>query len=195
MTSPVDGVVSRRNAKVGAMASGAAPEPMFRIIAAGEIELDAEVIETRIGGIKVGQPARLQVSGAGFFDGRVRLVSPEVDRATRMARVRIFVGAKPELKVGAFARATIDLARSRGVAVPASAVHWGEETAIVQVAVGDRVATRRVETGLTTGGQVEIKRGIAEGDLVIAKAGTFLRDGDLIRPVAADGTRLSEVAR
>ena len=40
--APADGIVSRRMARVGGYAAGAA-EPMFRIVAKGEVELDAEV--------------------------------------------------------------------------------------------------------------------------------------------------------
>jgi hypothetical protein len=45
-----------------------------------------------------------------------------------------------------------------------------------------------VETGLMSAGQVEIRDGIAEGDIVVARAGALLREGDPVRPVmvAAD---------
>jgi multidrug efflux pump subunit AcrA (membrane-fusion protein) len=46
-----------------------------------------------------------------------------------------------------------------------------------------RVETRRVETGLMAAGQVEIKEGLVEGDIVVARAGALLREGDPVRPV------------
>src|SRR6185312_9171068 len=82
VVAPADGIVSRRMARVGGYAAGAA-EPMFRIVANGEVELDAEVTETRMAAVKVGQPARVEVAGVGEVVGTVRLVSPEVDKATR----------------------------------------------------------------------------------------------------------------
>lgn len=120
VTSPVDGFVSRRNAHIGAIAS-AAGDPMFRIIQNGEIELDAEVIEMDLVKVKENQKARINVPGVGDYDGTVRLVSPEIDKTTRLGRVKIFLGKKPELRIGTFARGVIETGRSNGIAVaPAS---------------------------------------------------------------------------
>jgi multidrug efflux pump subunit AcrA (membrane-fusion protein) len=46
-----------------------------------------------------------------------------------------------------------------------------------------RVETRRVEVGLMSGGNVEIRDGINDGDIVVARAGALLREGDPVRPV------------
>src|SRR5262245_44764896 len=94
VTSPADGIVSRRMARVGGYAAGAA-EPMFRIVANGEVELDAEITETRLASVAVGQTARVAITGLGEISGNVRLVSPEVDKATRLGRVRIYLGDNP----------------------------------------------------------------------------------------------------
>jgi hypothetical protein len=54
------------------------------------------------------------------------------------------------------------------------------------------VVTRRIKTGLASGKLVEVGEGLEDGDMVVARAGTFLRDGDMVRPVLADGTKVSE---
>jgi RND family efflux transporter MFP subunit len=185
VTAPADGIISRRMARVGGYAAGAA-EPMFRIVAKGEVELDAEVVETRLAAVKAGQHARVDVAGLGEVEGTVRLVSPEVDKATRLGRVRIFLGDNPGLRVGAFARASIATATSDGLAVPAAAVLHGADGATVQRVRGHRVETRRIKTGLAAGTLVEVRDGLDEGDLVVARAGTFLREGDTVRPVPAE---------
>jgi RND family efflux transporter MFP subunit len=196
--APSDGIVSRRAARTGSIAVGAfvagGGEPLFRIIARGEIELDAEVTETRLAKIKAGQHAKVDAAGAGVVLGTVRLVSPEVDKASRLGRVRIFLGDNPALRIGAFARATIETARARNLAVPQSAILYGERGATVQVVVDGKVATRRIETGLSAASQVEVLSGLVEGDLVVTRAGTFLRDGDTVRTVLPDA-KVSEVGR
>ena len=192
--APADGIVSRRMARVGGHAAGAA-EPMFRIVAKGEVELDAEVVETRLGAIGIGQRARVEVAGLGEVTGTVRLVSPEVDKSTRLGRVRIFLGDNPGLRVGAFGRASIQTATSSGLAVPASAVLYGPHGPTVQVVRGNRVETRRIATGLAAGALVEVREGLADGDLVVARAGTFLRDGDTVRPVPATAAAKAETHR
>jgi RND family efflux transporter MFP subunit len=186
--APADGLISRRMARVGGYAAGAA-EPMFRIVAKGEVELDAEVVETRLGALKVGQRARVEVAGLGEVAGTVRLVSPEVDKATRLGRVRIFLGDSEGLRVGSFARAGIVTASATGLAVPASAVLYGPDGPTVQVVRGNRVETRRIKTGLAAGALVEVREGLAAGDLVVARAGTFLREGDVVRPVQRDAAK------
>ncbi len=191
VTAPADGIVNRRMARVGGYAAGAA-EPIFRIVAKGEVELDAEVIETRLGTVKEGQAARVEVAGVGTISGTVRLVSPEVDKATRLGRVRIFLGDNPGLRVGSFARGVIATANGSGLAVPASGILYGPDGPTVQVVRDNRVETRKVKTGLAGGTLVEVREGLEEGDLVVARAGTFLREGDAVRPVVANRTKVSE---
>ena len=95
---------------------------------------------------------------------------------------------RPELRVagavGTFGRGRIETNRSRGIGVPVSAVLYGPDGASMQVVDGNRIATKRVQTGITASGRVEVTKGIDVGAVVVAKSGTFLRDGDIIRPVA-----------
>jgi RND family efflux transporter MFP subunit len=191
VTAPADGIISRRMARVGGYAAGAA-EPMFRIVAKGEVELDAEVTEVRMPLLKEGQKARIEVAGLGQVEGTVRLVSPEVDKSTRLGRVRIFLGDNPGLRVGSFARGQIVTANGHGLAVPASAILYGAEGPTVQVVREKRVVTTKIETGLAAGAIVQVRTGLAEGDLVVTRSGTFLREGDAVRPVLAGATKLSE---
>lgn len=185
VTAPSDGLISRRTARIGGMASGAA-EPMFRIVARGEVELDAEVIETELAKITAGQKSKIDVAGVGDVEGTVRLVSPEVDKLTRLGRVRIFLGTDPRLRIGSFARGSIATAKSHGLAVPSSAVVFESGGTFVQVVRNGRVERRAIKTGLIARGLVEVLSGVADGDVVVARAGTFLRDGDAVRSVAPD---------
>ncbi len=190
VTAPADGLISRRTARIGGMTSSVA-EPMFRIVARGEIELDAEVIETELGKVAVGQKARVSVAGAGEIDGTVRLVSPEIDKTTRLGRVRIFLGDDPRLRIGTFARGTIETNRSRGLSVPSSAVVFNADGAFVQVVRDGRVKSSAVKIGLMSGALLEVRDGLVDGDVVVARAGTFLRDGDRVRAVQPD-SKISE---
>ncbi len=186
--APVDGIVSRRTARVGATASSSG-EPLFRLIAHGTVELEGEVTEFGLGRLHVAAPALVDVGGAASVAGRVRAIYPEVDRATRLGKVRITLDPDPALHIGAFARGTVELARHRGLAVPLSALQYGEggDTTLLVVADG-RVAERKVHTGLTADGFVEVVDGLADGETVVARAGSFLRDGDAVRVAPAPST-------
>ncbi|MCJ2032898.1 efflux RND transporter periplasmic adaptor subunit [Methylobacterium sp. J-068] len=192
--APEAGIVSRRTARVGAMASTSG-EPMFRLIARGEIELEGEVPEIWMPRLRVGAPVRLDWDEGRALKGRVRRIDPEIDRATRLGRVRIGLDADPSLRIGAFARGKVEVARRASVVVPLSAVLYGAEGgASVFVVADDRVEARTVVPGLSTDGSMEIRSGIADGETVVARASSFLRDGDRVRAVvparkAADAAR------
>ena len=181
--APEAGIVNRRTARVGGTAT-AVGEPLFRLIARGEIELEGEVPETWLPRIKVGDPARLDLEGGRQIDGKVRRVYPEVDRLTRLGKVRIALGDDPALRIGAFGRGTVEVARRTGVAVPvASLLFAADGSAGVLVAKDGRVEARKVVPGLSAAGFSEIRSGLSAGDAVVARAGSFLRDGDRVRAV------------
>lgn len=180
--APADGVISRRVARVGGFAAGAG-DAMFRIIANGEVELEAEIPETRLARLSKDQAVSVSLEGTDGIKGKVRLVSPEVDKATRLGRIRILVEPHPALRIGAFARGTIAVEKSSGLAVPSSAVQHLADGAIIQVVKDGKVEVRKVKLGLTSGGRTEVRQGLMERDLVVVRSGTFLRDGDAVRPI------------
>ena len=48
-----------------------------------------------------------------------------------------------------------------------------------------RVEERRVSAGIVEGDEVEIRKGVAEGETLVARAAAFLRPGDIVRPMLA----------
>lgn len=184
--APADGLISRRTARIGGLVSGS-KDPLFLLISKAEIELDAEVPEAKLARVQIGQPAHVTPPGGEPVSGTVRLISPEVDKASRLGRVRIFLGSNPDLRVGAFARGTIETTRTNGLAVPQSAVLYqatdSGQRALVQRIDDHKVETVEVKIGAITADFIEITSGLAEGDVVVAKAGTFLRNGDSVRPI------------
>lgn len=183
VTAPTDGVISQRRARVGATPVLVSQEPMFRMIENGEIELDAEVPQAHLARLALDQKARIAIPGNGEVEGTVRLISPSIDPATRLGRVRILLGKDPNLRIGTFARGEVVVARGTGLAVPRSAVLFGKSGPSVQVVENDKVETRPVTLGLAEADVIELRSGVSEGTLVVAKSGTFLRNGDSVRPV------------
>lgn len=181
--APEAGIVNRRTARVGGMASGVG-EPLFRLIARGEIELEGEVPEGWLPRIKVGDPARLDLDDGRELAGKVRRVYPEVDRTTRLGKVRIALGDDPALRIGAFGRGSVEVARRTGVSVPVSSLLFSADGSAGVLAVRDgRVEARKVVTGLSADGFSEVRSGLSAGEAVVARAGSFLRDGDRVRAV------------
>ncbi|WP_342359883.1 efflux RND transporter periplasmic adaptor subunit [Terrarubrum flagellatum] len=182
--SPVDGVVSRRTAKIGAIVSGS-QDPLFRIIKDGVVEIEADVSETVLARLKPGQKIEATIAGSDEpIRGQVRLVSPEINRTTRLGRVRLTLDTPRMPSIGSFARATIEIARRTGLAVPQSAVLTTADRTEIQVVVDGMVQTRAVKVGIKSNGMAQIEDGVKEGEDVIAISGTFVRNGDRVTPVA-----------
>jgi HlyD family secretion protein len=187
LPAPIGGTVLKANAKIGALASASPKAPaLFQIIAGGEFELAAEMPTKHLGRLSPGQTAKVQVVGIGEVPGQVRTIATAIDAKSQLAQVRLFLGTNQALRVGGFGRAIIVTGESCGVAVPLSAVLYGGEGAVVAVVQGDRVVTRRVTVGLFSEGEAEIREGLQEGELVVARAGAFVREGDLVRPVLSE---------
>jgi multidrug efflux pump subunit AcrA (membrane-fusion protein) len=181
LRAPAAGLVTEIRTMVGAPAS---PQggPMVRIAVGNELELDVEVPSMHALKLNPGAPARIGRDDAPDLVGKVRLVSPQIDRTTQLGHVRLSISSTASLKVGMFARAQIDAKRSCGVAIPRSAI----DHLTVQVVKGNAVETRRVRVGLVSDTSIEILDGVKEGELVVADAGTSLHDGDQVKTMFAD---------
>jgi len=186
VAAPVAGLIASSSAVVGAMAS-AKGEALFSIIARSEYDLVGLVPTQDVAKLAVNQTASIRIPGAGDVEGRVRRIAPTVQPDSQLGQVFIAITTNRRLLVNSSGRAQIKTSQSCGVAVPLTAVLYGTGGTVVQVVRRSRVETKRVEVGLMAGGQVEIREGVNEGDIVVARAGSLLREGDPVRPVTAAG--------
>ncbi len=184
--TPVAGVVSAKNARVGAIASGSG-NPLFTVIKDNAIELVADLSETDIQQVKIGQKAIITVAGGrNKIEGKVRIVSPTVDATTRLGSVHIVLPTDSPARAGMYGSAEVVIASANALALPLSAVTSGRDGSTTRRVENGVVKQVPVEIGIQDGGFVEIKSGISAGDVVVEKAGAFVRDGDKINPVPAD---------
>jgi multidrug efflux pump subunit AcrA (membrane-fusion protein) len=182
--APVAGTILASTAIIGAMAA-ARGEALFSIIARSEYDLVGLVPSADIAKLAVNQPASIRIVGLGYAQGKVRRVAPTIEPNSQLGQVFIGITASQRLPINSSGRAEIKTGQSCGVAVPLAAILYTPAGTVVQVIRRNRVETKRVETGLTEGGQVEIRDGLNEGDIVVARAGSLLREGDPVRPVMA----------
>jgi len=188
LRAPAAGLLTQVNTIVGAPASPQAG-PMFRIAVNNEIDLDAEVPAVHMMKLNPGANARISRDNGQDVVGRVRQISPQIDRNTQLGHVRITLTSNPSLRIGMFAQASIDAKRSCNVAIPRTAV----DHLTVQVVKGDTVETRRVKVGLVSDKLTEILEGLDIDETVVADAGSSLHDGDHIKtkfPEDSDRTQV-----
>ena len=184
VAAPIAGMVSTSTAVVGSVA-GAKGEALFTIIARSEFDLVGMVPVGDIPKLAVNQTARIKIIGTGEVEGRVRRVAATIEPNSQLGQVFVAVNQPRRLLVNSSGRAQIKTGQSCGIALPLTAILYSPAGTVVQVVRRARVETRKVEVGLMSGGQVEIRRGVEEGDIVVARAGALLREGDPVRPMTA----------
>lgn len=185
IVAPVAGEIAARSAELGAMAGGTG-QPMFTIIRDGILELQADVSESDLLRLARGQAAQLTVVGASApLVGRVRLVEPTVNATTRLGRVRIAIDDSSQVRAGMFVEAAISVVERSAIAVPISALGRFDGSPSVMVIQDGTAARRMVQIGIRDGGWIEITQGLQEGETIVVKAGSFVRDGDKVNPILA----------
>jgi HlyD family secretion protein len=183
VTAPVSGLILEKTVRPGDLAAGGAT-PWFRMARDGQVELLAELSEGDLARIRVGQGAEVTLPGGAAVQGRVRLISPQIDPQTKLGVARILLPARPDIRVGGFARAVFNDAVGRGLAVPEAAIRYDADGAsVMTVAANNRVKRVLVQTGQRAGGWVELTRGPPAGTRVVLNAAAFVLDNDLVKPV------------
>ena len=187
ITAPFAGEIVEKNALAGAVAS-ASGQPMFVLVRDGLLELNADVSEQDLARVSTGMRVMMRAAGSPTqFTGSIRLVEPAIDTVTRLGRVRVTVDQADKIRSGMFLEAEISISEREVPTVPITAVGTDSEgTFIMTVDATGLVHRTAVVTGIRDGGLVEIVTGAKAGDSVVAKAASFVRDGDLVNPIAAD---------
>ncbi|WJR78700.1 HlyD family efflux transporter periplasmic adaptor subunit [Bradyrhizobium sp. NP1] len=184
VAAPVAGLIASSTATIGALAS-ARGEALFTIIARNEYDLVGLVPTQDVTRLAANQTADVRIPGAGYIEGKVRRVAPTVQPDSQLGQAFISLTTNRRLLVNSYGRALIKTGQSCGVTVPLTAVLYSNGGTVVQVVRRQRVETKRVEVGLLSGSDIEIREGLAEGDVVVARAGAILREGDAVRPIMA----------
>lgn len=186
VTAPATGLVIASSAVVGTIAGGKG-DALFTILTRNDYDMIGLVPVTDLNKLSVTNPpqtAAVSVIGVpSDIEGRVRRIAPTTEPNVQLGQVFIGITTNRRLPINAAGRARIKVGQSCNVSVPLSAVQYGPAGTTVDVVKRSRVETKRVEVGLTSGGTVEIRDGLNEGEDVVVRAGAILREGDLVRPV------------
>jgi membrane fusion protein, copper/silver efflux system len=179
-SAPRDGIVLERNAIEGMRAQPG--DVLFRVADTSVVWAVVDVAERDLGALVAGQPVIVRARGfAGReFTGKINVIYPQVNRETRTVRVRAEL-ANPDtaLLPDMYVDAEIDTGSAQPVlAVPESSVlDTGSRQAVFVDKGQGRFEPRDVKLGHRGGGYVEIREGLAEGELVVVSA-NFLIDAE-----------------
>jgi HlyD family secretion protein len=179
-----DGVIYERRATLGALVN--ASEPLFRIAQNGEIEAELRVPEASLGKLTRSQSISLNIAGKqDLVHGTIRLITPQIDAATRTGVVRVKLKDAPKLIAGSFVRGEIALSQSEGLILPATAILEDNTGPYVWVVdASDKAVRTPVSISARHDSQM-IVDGVEPSARVIAKAGAFVKEGDNVHPMEA----------
>ena len=190
VVAPDSGVISARNATVGAVA-GAGTE-LFRMVRQGRLEWRAEVTANDVTRITPGTVAVVRAAGGSEARGRVRMIAPTVNPQTRTALVYVDLpkaaGMNAPIKAGMFVGGRFELGSSQALTVPQQAIVVRDGFSYVfRLGRDNRVSQVKVQPGRRMAGQVEVFSGLAQDAVVVASGAGFLNEGDLVRVVQPAG--------
>jgi RND family efflux transporter MFP subunit len=187
--APADGVILTRNVEVGQTA-GPGGEALFRLSEGGEIELRGQVPEQDLPLLRVGQTVNVLLTGSTqSYPGRVRLLGAVIDPTTRLGMVRVALEPDQNLRPGAFARAEVTVSNAERAVLPQTAVLTDDRGSYVLIVdAQNKVARRAVNVSGMVQNGVTIAGGLTSEERVIATAGAFLQEGELVRPVSKDSS-------
>ncbi len=176
--APSAGLVLRRDAEVGEVVD--TPAALFWIGEPKPLRITAEVDEEDIAQIREGQRALLR---ADAFAGQVLAatvaqITPKGDATRKAYRVRLALPDDTPLMIGMTVEANIVLRETtNAVLIPPAALRGNQ----VFVAQGEVARRRQVSVGVQGPRAVEIRQGIAAGDIVVLDPPQGLKDGQAIR--------------
>jgi len=173
LQSPIDGVVTKQDAKAGEIVS--ANLPIISIISSTRFEIEANVPEADIAKVKIGDSARVTLDAYGndvIFEAKVAEIDPAETMVEGVATYKttlIFTKDDERVKSGMTANIDIETAKREGVVyIPRRATVKRDVDTIVFMAGGIQPAERVVKLGLVgSDGNVEITEGLSEGEQII----------------------------
>ena len=183
--SLASGTILQVDASVGTLTSATAG-PLATIAVDGDMEVLVDIPSVHVLDLAAGQVAHVSIDDGREFGGHVRVVPLEINRTSQVGQARISTEGGEPLKMGRFVHVAIDSSRSCGIGVPLAALLQESDGIRVQVVKNKSIETRLVTLGLRSDSMAEVKGNVAEGDLVVADAGTSLRDGDKVSPILSD---------
>ncbi|HLG13440.1 MAG TPA: efflux RND transporter periplasmic adaptor subunit [Blastocatellia bacterium] len=195
--SPFEGLVISKDAEVGetvapAIFGGSSTRgSVVTIVDPNTLEVEADINESSIGKIAPGVPAEVSLDAlpGEKLPADVRKIVPTADRQKATVKVKVrFKSIDPRILPDMSAKITFLEKRDPGakletarVTVPKSAIQQRDGRPIVLILIDDRVKQQSVTPGSEFGDRVEIKQGLAGGEVVVVRGGDGLGDGSQVK--------------
>jgi RND family efflux transporter MFP subunit len=176
VVAPFDGVITRKLADVGDLATPG--RPLVEIEDPAHLRFEADVPEALLDRLQLGARLPVRVSPRKEpIEGMVSEIAPVAEAVSRTYLVKLDLPVVTGLRAGQFGRVAVPTGESSVAHVPASAVIQRGQLEYVFVAEGGKAQLRLVRTGKRFGVDVEVVSGLNAGEKIVSADPAKVQDG------------------
>ena len=180
LTAPQAGVISARNATVGAVVQPG--QELFRLVVNNRLEWHAELSPDQVSQLSVGDQATLHLPNDVTITGQVRQIAPTLNSTNNTVTVYVSLPETQTARVGQYVQGSFAAAQAKtALTLPQTAVSLRDGFYYVfKVNSEHKVQQVKVTLGGRQGERAVIESGINADDQVVMSGTDFLNDGDLV---------------
>lgn len=190
--APFSGLVYERNIEVGSLVN--ANEKLFSMTKSLDLDLEVQAPEDLLSKINIGDKASIEIIGSDHqFIGKVRAIIPRIDPDSRNFAIKIALKTGSEkIAIGTFGTAKISTKKKSGLTIPATAMQDDGKQKYLYIVNEDQKIERRNVNLIMRSQQDVLIEGIKGDENIVLKAGSFVREGDIVEPVSAQSTKVEK---
>ena len=176
VTAPFDGVITRKHADVGDLATPG--KPLLDMEDSTALRLEADVPEAVVGKLSLGDKLPVRIAALEKeLEGVVSEIAPTADSGSRTFLVKLDLPGTTGLRAGQFGRVAMPVGETSALRVPVSAVVQRGQMELVFIISDGKAQLRLVKTGKRLGNEVELVSGVSAGERVVVENVVGLVDG------------------
>lgn len=190
VTAPVDGIIGSIGVEIGEMVSS--QTDAASLVSIGSVKVEASIPESVVNNLQLGSTVKVNIDSLNkSFEGTLTAIAPKADSTTMGYPIEITI-ANPsgEIKPGMSAKVNLVTGNlAHVIALPIDGVIEQNGQDYVYVVEKNKAKKVSVETGITNDTEIEITKGLTEGQNVIIQGNSLISDGQQVRVVAGkDGS-------
>lgn len=176
VVAPFDGIITRKLAEVGDLATPG--RPLVEIEDPARLRFEADVPESLVDRLQLGTRLPVSISPRKEpLEGIISEIAPVAEAVSRTYLVKLDLPSAPGLRAGQFGRVTVPTGEASTVHVPTGAVLRRGQLEYVFVAATGRAQLRLIRTGKLLAGDVEVVSGLDAGERIVVADPAKLQDG------------------
>jgi len=176
VTAPFDGVITRKHADVGDLASPG--KPLLEMEDSRTLRLEADVPEAVVGKLALGDKLPVRIAALEKeLTGVISEIAPAADPNSRTFLVKLDLPGTTGLRAGQFGRVAMPVGETSALRVPVSAVVQRGQMELVCIVSDGKAQLRLVKTGKRIGNEVELVSGVSAGEQIVTENAAGLIDG------------------